>query len=168
MDAEAMPALSVPDPWTAETLSRSRGSGEMRLRRPASGAALNTGADAASGGDGVLVEVRVERCTAGRLREAYPVGAHDVEIRVAEGTSPALLTEVLAVLVGAIRVADPRCRRAVFAAPVDRPDMVAAAQAAGFRYVLDVDVPGAELSLLVAEPEWVTCVGMDLDRVPGA
>ncbi|WP_157570593.1 hypothetical protein [Microtetraspora malaysiensis] len=163
MDAEVMPALSVPDPWTAETLSRTRGSGELRLRRPASGTA-----GAASGGDGVLVEVRVERCVAGRLREAYPVGAHDVEIRVADGTPPALRTEVLAVLVGAIRAADPRCRRAVFAAPVDRPDVVAAAQAAGFRYVLDVDVPGAELSLLVAEPEWVTCVGMDLDRVPGA
>jgi hypothetical protein len=55
----------------------------------------------------------------------------------------------------------------VFAAPVDDLEIVAAAEAAGFRYVVDVEVPGEDLSLLVAEPEWVTRVDMDLDRVPG-
>jgi hypothetical protein len=63
--------------------------------------------------------------------------------------------------------ADPECRRVVFAASVGDLDAVAAAQAAGFRYVLDVDVPDAELSLLVAEPDWVSDVDADLDRVPG-
>jgi len=38
----------------------------------------------------------------------------------------------------------------------------------GFRHVVDVDVPGEELSLLVREPEWVTQVDADLDRVPGS
>jgi hypothetical protein len=71
------------------------------------------------------------------------------------------------VLAGAIQAADPRCRRVVFAAPVDDLEIVAAAQAAGFRYVVEVEVPGEDLSLLVAEPEWVTRVDMDLDRVPG-
>ena len=60
---------------------------------------------------------------------------------------------------------DPRCRRVVFAAPVDDLTSIAAAHAAGFRYVVDVDIPGEELSLLVAEAHWVTA--MDSDRVPG-
>lgn len=61
---------------------------------------------------------------------------------------------------------DAHCRRVVFAAAAGDQAMVAAVQAAGFRCVLDVDVPGAELSLLVAEPGWVT--ERDDDRVPGS
>jgi hypothetical protein len=44
---------------------------------------------------------------------------------------------------------------------------IAAAESVGFRHAVDVDVPGEELSLLVREPEGVTQVHADLDRVPG-
>jgi len=44
--------------------------------------------------------------------------------------------------------------------------MTLAAEMAGFRPVVDVDVPGAELRLFVAEPVWVS--NIDLQRVPGA
>ncbi|GCE44881.1 hypothetical protein Rhow_000507 [Rhodococcus wratislaviensis] len=45
---------------------------------------------------------------------------------------------------------------------------IAAAEAAGFRYVVDVDVAESELSLLVSEPGWVTEVDIDLEHVPGS
>ncbi len=109
--------------------------------------------------------VKLQRCVTSRLRDAYPVNAHDVEARVTEELPPDLLAEMLAKTAREVLGNDPRCRRVVFAAPVDDLTRIAAAQAAGFRYVVDVDAPGEELSLLIAEPHWVTA--MDSDRMPG-
>ena len=116
--------------------------------------------------EGTPIEFSARRCADGRLRNAYPVSAHDVELDVLNGAAPQQIMHPLAVLTQAILNSDDSCRRVVFAAPADDHALVAAAQAAGFRFVLDVDVPGAELSLLVAEPRWVT--KLDDDRVPGA
>ncbi|MET8430581.1 hypothetical protein [Nocardia sp. NPDC004860] len=115
---------------------------------------------------GIRATVELERCAAGRLRAAYPANAHDIEIRLVDEAS-SRTTDVLRVLASAIEVADPHCRRIIFAAPAGDWSTIAGAQAGGFRYVVDVDVPGAELSLLAAEPDWVTAIDMDLDRVPG-
>lgn len=109
--------------------------------------------------------MKLQRCVTGRLRDAYPVNAHDVEVRVTEELPADRLAEMLAKTAREVLGNDPRCRRVVFAAPVDDLTRIAAALAAGFRHVVDVDVPGEELSLLVAEPHWVTA--MDSDRVPG-
>lgn len=109
--------------------------------------------------------MKLQLCVTGRLRDAYPVNAHDVEVRVTEELPADLLAEMLAKTVREVLDNDPRCRRVVFAAPADDLTRIAAAQAAGFRYVVDVDIPGEDLSLLVAEPHWVTA--MDSDRVPG-
>ena len=116
--------------------------------------------------EGTPIEFSTRRCAHGRLRNAYPVSAHDVELDVLNGAAPQQIVRALAVLTQAILSSDHSCRRVVFAAAADDHALVAAAQAAGFRYVLDVDVPGAELSLLVAEPRWLT--DFDNDRVPGA
>ena len=116
--------------------------------------------------EGTPIEFSARRCADGRLRNAYPVSAHDVELDVLNGAAPQQIVRALAVLTQAILSSDHSCRRVVFAAAADDHALVAAAQAAGFRYVLDVDVPGAELSLLVAEPRWLT--DFDNDRVPGA
>ncbi|MGP3962073.1 hypothetical protein ACTWPT_39400 [Nonomuraea sp. 3N208] len=105
--------------------------------------------------------VRLERCAAGRLRDAYPVAAHDVELQV-DGAG----TELLLALVDAVSVADPRCRRVVYAVQEGDLPRIAAAEAAGFRYVVDVDLADAQLSLLVAEPGWATRTDTDLDHVP--
>lgn len=110
------------------------------------------------------VDVEVERCSAGPLRDTYPVSAHDVEVRVTGAPTAAVLTDVLVTVAGAVMAADPRCRRVVYAARAGDHDAVSAAEAAGFRYVLDVDVPSAELSLLVAEPAWISLADVD---VPG-
>ena len=116
---------------------------------------------------GSEVEVVLERCATGRLRAAYPVAEHDVEARFADATpEPAVVTSVLERAVAAVLDADPQCRRVVFAAPEGDLATLAAAENAGFRYVVDVDLPDGSVSLTVAEPDWVTAVDMDLERVP--
>ena len=109
--------------------------------------------------------IRVGRTLTGRLGAAYPASAHDVELRVT-GVAADQLAGVLAQESDKILAADPECRKVVFAAPLGDLDTMRAAEEAGFRYVVDVDIPGESLSLLVKEPSWVTAVDMDLDRVP--
>jgi hypothetical protein len=113
------------------------------------------------------VEVVLERCVKGRLRAAYPVAEHDVEARF-DGPipEPAAVTSVLERAVATVLESDPQCRRVVFAAPEGDVATLAAAERAGFRFVVDVDLPDGPVGLAVAEPEWVTAVDMDLDRVP--
>lgn len=114
--------------------------------------------------EGAAIEFSARRCADGRLRNAYPVSAHDVELSVSNNAAPQQITGPLAKLAHAVLDSDAGCRRVVFAAAVDDGATVSAVEAAGFRYVVDVDVPGAELSLLVAEPSWI--LELDDDRVP--
>ena len=118
--------------------------------------------------DETVVNLELQRCVSGRLRDAYPVHAHDVEVRAVDDVAVQAIVAPLGELAEAILAADPQCRRIVFAAPAGDAATVTAAQSAGFRYVVDVDIPGAELSLLVAEPQWVTRVDADLQHVPGS
>jgi len=117
------------------------------------------------------IVVTVERTLSGRLAAAYPAARHDVELRV-EDVPVGELSAVLAAATTRILASDPDCRKVVFGAPAGDLATLAAAEAAGFRYVVDVDVAEdgkvVELSLLVCEPEYVTHVDMDQDRVPGA
>lgn len=113
--------------------------------------------------------IAVERCLDGRLAAAYPAARHDVELR-ATGVADADLACVLSRESARILAEDPACRKVVFAAPLGDLATIGAAEAAGFRYVVDVDVPDeggvVSLSLLVREPDFVTRVDPDLDRVP--
>jgi hypothetical protein len=142
----SLPVLDVGGGWQATVEAWTRAAARLHLHR-----------------DGADARVRVERCAAGRLRETYPVGAHALELQVSGGP----LTEVLQTLVDAVAKADPACRRVVYAAPEGDGEQVAAAESAGFRHVVDVDLADEQLSLLVAEPEWVTGTDLDLGHVPG-
>lgn len=115
---------------------------------------------------GTTVDATLERCTNGRLRDAYPVAEHDIEIRLDDAPTDELAA-LLRTLSAAVQEADPQCRRVVFGAPRGDLATLAAAENAGFRYVVDVDLADTSLSLAVGEPSWVTSVDMDLDRVPG-
>jgi hypothetical protein len=153
-----LPALDIPGAWktTAESRTCSRFTGRLRLH-----------------GQDIDVGVRVERCVAGRLREAYPAGAGDLEVRIdridgIDGGCPHdTLAELLRTLVDAVRAADPRCRRIVYAAAEDDQDAIAAATAAGFRPVVAVDLGEQQLGLLVVEPDRGSAIDTDLDHVPG-
>nr|WP_201468502.1 hypothetical protein [Microbacterium hydrocarbonoxydans] len=102
----------------------------------------------------------------GPFVDAYPAGAHDVELivdPVAEGRPTAA-----AIAESATRIfqADPRCRRIVLAVPeLDIPS-IAWAEEVGFRYVLDVEVRSGGFSLLVLEPDWVLAQPHILDDIP--
>lgn len=108
----------------------------------------------------------------GPLAQAYPAGIHDVEVRVerlddAEGVHRACLS---------LFADHPQCRRITFAARVNDLDVIAFAEEAGFRYVLDVDVrepagsapeeTTTELSLLVLEPQWILDQPIAVDDLP--
>jgi hypothetical protein len=112
------------------------------------------------------MRARLERCLSGRLSGSYPPGEHDLEVIVDELDPLDELSIVLRTVTEGVQQEHPECRRVVFAAPEGSVDVVSAAREVGFRYVVDVEVAGESLSLMVAEPGWVTVVDMDLDRVP--
>lgn len=145
-----LPEFGVPRGWRTAVESWTRVTGRMRLHR----------------GD-LDVGVQVERCAAGRLRDAYPAGARDLELRIGPGCPDGGLSEVLRVLVRAVGTSDPDCRRIVHAVPEGDRGALATAEAAGFRHVVDVDLGEEQLSLLVAEPGRGTAAGADPDRPPG-
>ena len=150
MSFTALPDLTLPSRWSAESQRPTRTKTELQVSTAAGG----------------VVTVVVERCGAGRLRDAYPVSTHDVEVQTQAAITPDELTSLLRDLVGAIEQQDPECRRVVYVAPEMDVTLIGSAESAGFRYVLDVDLPEGPVSLMVAEPTWVTKVDMDLDRVP--
>ncbi|MDO5700566.1 MAG: hypothetical protein Q4P36_03750 [Bowdeniella nasicola] len=90
----------------------------------------------------------------GRLAEAYPVGARDLEIDVHTEH-----TEALNAITYHMLELDPACRRIVLATAAGDIPAIDFGERAGYRYVVDVEIfEGSEfvdLSLLVAEPEWV-------------
>lgn len=102
--------------------------------------------------DGTAVaEVHLSRTADGRLRDTYPVGERDLELRV-EVTAPGDLPAVLAEVTPAVFAADPACRRVVVAVPAGDLETLGAVEDGGYRYVVDVQtLAGDELSLLVAE-----------------
>ncbi len=96
------------------------------------------------------------------IAAAYPAGARDRLIQPdARAGAPAiqLVSEQ-------VMAADPACRRLVLAVEEGDVAGIARGEAAGYRYVLDVDVPGGSLSLLAAEPDWVLEDSRHLDDVP--
>lgn len=112
------------------------------------------------------------RCLGGRLGDAYPAAEHDIELQVTNVAAADLATALREEAERAL-ADDPRCRKVVFAAPAGDRETIDAAEAAGCRYVVDVDVlarsgSADELSLMVREHADVTAVDMDLDIVPGS
>jgi hypothetical protein len=115
-------------------------------------------------GDGIFAAV-VRRPADGPLRTAYPVSAHDVEICPDGAATSTQFGAHLAALTTALLADDPTCRRVVVALATCDDARIAVMPSAGYRHVVDVEVPGAELSLFVREADWL--IRMDLDRVPG-
>lgn len=102
-------------------------------------------------------------CLTGQLRNAYPVSSHDVQIVIDAG---AATVEDLCGAASSIFEGDPACRRVVFAPDADDVDSIEVAERAGFRMVVEVDLPGATVKILVCEPQWVTDGYVELNSVP--
>ena len=106
--------------------------------------------------------VTSRRARRGEFVDAYPAGAHDIELIIQERPS----SEELSTAVDEIFASDPRCRRVVLAVPERDVPSIAWAEAAGFRYVIDVEVRSGAYSLLVREPGWVLAQPHILDDIP--
>lgn len=96
------------------------------------------------------------------LEAAYPAGLRDQVVQIGDNTQPGALQLVAEY----IMAHDPLCRRIVLGVSEGDLATIHTAEQAGFRYVVDVDIPGKALSLLVAEPEWVVKESVNLDEVP--
>lgn len=110
----------------------------------------------------IIGGVDARRVTGNRLDGTYPIGSEDREILVHKGSTPgAIAASVHTILTDA-----PRCRRVVLAVPVGEIEAMLVAEAAGLRYVLDIDTHDESLSLLVAEPEWVLSQPSAMEDLP--
>ncbi|MCK7641990.1 hypothetical protein JIM95_003480 [Corynebacterium sp. CCM 8835] len=93
------------------------------------------------------------------LRHTYPYGSDDMELPF--GTAESMRTGVSEVF-----AAHPECRRIVIAVPEGDLDAVSECEAAGLRYVVDVETrEGADVSLMVAEPDWLTRQSTDISEL---
>lgn len=114
-------------------------------------------------------DIFTEPCLRGRLASAYPASRNDVEVRV-RGVAGDHLSAALAKEAARVIESDPLCRKVIYAASAGDLEAVSAAEAAGFRYVVDVDIVDSgqvqELSLLVHEPQFVTRIDEGSARIP--
>lgn len=106
--------------------------------------------------------VTTRRALTSALRTSYPGAEHD-QVLEPSGSAPA---EAVQLVAEALFAAHPECRRLVLAAPVDDLAQIDRAERAGLRYVVDVDLPGQELSLLAAEPDWVLAESRGINTIP--
>lgn len=120
------------------------------------------GIEQVQGVDGARSLLGHRRARSGELRDAYPSGTHDIEL----GYVGRPLPETTADYTAALLRSDPRCRRVVVAVPELDLDEIAWAEAAGFRYVIDVETTTGGFSLLVTEPQWVLEQPAILEDIP--
>lgn len=107
--------------------------------------------------------VKVEYATASKVRYAYPAGVHDRFLTLFQGAT----AETLQLVSETIWAEDPQCRRLVLATAEGNIEQIALAEQSGYRYVVDVDLPGGEeVTLMVAEPDWVLEESRNIDVVP--
>lgn len=96
------------------------------------------------------------------LHAAYPASLRDRVLH----PSPDAPAQALQLVSELVMAGDPACRRLVVATPEGEVAEIARAEQAGYRYVVDVDLPRRSVSLMAAEPAWVLAESLRLDDVP--
>lgn len=152
-DANAIDEIDLlkwPDPLSAEwqTIALDVVSGVQRFRITQNGEDRGT--------------VSVRFVTDTRIRETYPVSARDRLVEPPEGAP----SEVIQLVSEEVMGQDPKCRRLVIAVDEEDVQAVDRAERGGYRYVLDVDLPGRAVALLAAEPDWVLEESRNINDVP--
>jgi hypothetical protein len=112
--------------------------------------------------DGQPARIGHRRARAGELRDAYPSGTHDLELRYEGAPDAAFVASYTAELLRA----EPRCRRVVLPVPERDIAEIGWAEDAGYRYVIDVETISGGYSLLVTEPQWVIDQPAILEDIP--
>jgi len=109
--------------------------------------------------------VGVRRVWQDPLRAAYPIGAHDIAVRL-DPSAPERAAGLLRALAPALFAADPRCRRIVAAPHEDDPRTQRVLADGGFRRVAEADLPGGPVVLFAAEPPHIAGLSTALDDMP--
>ncbi|WKD61577.1 hypothetical protein CCICO_07805 [Corynebacterium ciconiae DSM 44920] len=93
------------------------------------------------------------------LKHTYPYGADDLEMSLST-------TERMSACIERVFREYPRCRRVIVGVDVDDLEGVRACESAGMHFVVDVETrDGAELNLMVAEPDRVKKHSTDIDSL---
>ncbi|APF41144.1 hypothetical protein [Neomicrococcus aestuarii] len=95
--------------------------------------------------------------------DSYPSGTRDRYLEPSEHA----VAGAIQLVSEHIMKSDPHCRRLVLATDEGDVEQIARGEAAGYRYVVDVDLKDRSVSLLAAEPAWVLEESRNIDDVPG-
>ena len=108
--------------------------------------------------------ITVEYAKDSKVRYAYPVGLHDRLLTPSADT----VAEAIQLVSEKVWEAHQNCRRLVIATTEEDIPEIARAEKAGYRYVVDVDLPQESVTLMAAEPGWVLEESRNIDLVPGS
>jgi hypothetical protein len=92
----------------------------------------------------------------------YPSGLRDRLLLPEPGASAEAIQLASEFVMGS----DPACRRLVLATAEDDLEAIGVAEAAGYRFVVEVDLHRGSFALLIAEPVWVLEESRNIDEVP--
>lgn len=97
-----------------------------------------------------------------KYKATYPIGSRDRLLSVSDDAAAAAVQLVSE----HVLAADSRCKRLVIACAEGDLAAIDRAEAAGYRYVVDVDLPDGSASLMTAEPARVLEQSRRIDTVP--
>lgn len=106
--------------------------------------------------------VNIARAVGSVFESSYPAGLRDRLLAVSDG-APAGAIQLASEFVMAT---DGACRRIITACAEGDIDSIARAEAAGYRFVVEVDTRTGSFALLAAEPAWVLEESRNIDDVP--
>ncbi|WP_120005615.1 hypothetical protein [Nesterenkonia muleiensis] len=106
--------------------------------------------------------IRVSRVVSTAYEVTYPVGTQDRLLEVSDDAA----AEAIQLVSEHLFAHATHCRRLVIACPEEDVEQIAQAEQAGYRYVVDVDLPDRSVSLMTAEPQWVLEQSRNIDIVP--
>lgn len=106
--------------------------------------------------------VSVKRVVDTNFGLTYPSGLLDRILILA----PLVPAEAIQLASEFMMDADPACRRLIIACEEGDVAAIGVAEAAGYRYVVDVDLHSGSYALLTAEPDWVLEESRNIDEVP--
>ena len=109
-----------------------------------------------------VATVGVKRIVESEFAATYPSGLRD-RLLVPEVGAPA---EAIQLASEFVMSQDPACRRLVLVCEEEDLKAMSIAEAAGYRFVVDVDLNRGSFALMTAEPDWVLEESRNIDEVP--
>lgn len=110
----------------------------------------------------LVARVNVTLVLGSEFEASYPAGLRDRLMTVTE-RGPAQAIQIASEFVMSV---DRSCRRIVMACAEDDIESIARSEAAGYRFIVEVDTYSGSYALLAAEPDWVMEKSRNIDDIP--